>query len=453
MIDIRAEERAARRATRDALVTLGFVTLAAALFIVAALYEPETRTPVALSEVGEAFFPEFKDPLAVAAIEVIAYNEATATAEPLKVELRGGRFVIPSHNDYPADARARLAKVAGALLDLKRDMLRSVAIADHEQCGVIDPLETGSASLVGRGRRVTLRDAKGSVLADYIIGKEVEGKAGFRYLRVPGQKNTYAVKTDVEASARFEDWIETDLLRLSATELRKITVLSYSVDEQLGGVTNLEETTLTKDGETWTVAGGGAVKQARLSELIHALDNLKIVDVVPKPKELAFDLSTTGSFALSMEAMLSLRRRGFYVTPVGRILANEGELRVETVKDVVYTLRFGEIAIGGDLAAAPPAPGAPAAQPGAQATTAPGVAAQTPTVKPIPPEKARRYLFVTARFKAKQAVTEGSDVTNDGDTEGRRIADELSQRFASWYYVISGTDFVKLRPKKADLVR
>jgi hypothetical protein len=452
MTDANADDRAERRATHEALVTLAFVLVAAALCVLAARCEPEARTPAALADVGQAFYPGFKDPSAVAALEVIAYDEATAAAQPLKVELRGGRFVIPSHNDYPADARERLAKVAAALIDLKKDMLRSVAVADHEQYGVLDPLESGTASLVGRGRRITLRDRQGSILADYILGKEVGGKAGYRYIRVPGQKNTYAVKTDAEPSARFEDWIETDLLRLSAADLRKLTVLSYSVDEQVGGVTNLEQTVLTREGERWTAAGGGAVRPARISELIHALDNLKIVDVVPKPKELAFDLSTTGSFALSMEAMLSLRRRGFYVTPTGRILSNEGEVHVETVKGVIYTLRFGEIALGADLGAAlpAPAPGAATAQTGATASAA-GV--PSPTTKPAPPEKARRYLFVTARYDAQRLVSAGDAAAAGGDTEGRRVADDLSQRFANWYYVISGTDFVKLRPKRAELVK
>ena len=31
------------------------------------------------------------------------------------------------------------------------------------------------------------------------------------------------------------------------------------------------------------------------------------------------------------------------------------------------------------------------------------------------------------------------------------LADELRTRFADWYYVISGADFAKLRPSRADL--
>lgn len=43
-------------------------------------------------------------------------------------------------------------------------------------------------TLQGRGKRVTLRDAQKTVLADYIFGKPADGKAGWRYVRVPGGK-------------------------------------------------------------------------------------------------------------------------------------------------------------------------------------------------------------------------------------------------------------------------
>ena len=63
---------------------------------------------------------------------------------------------------------------------------------------------------------MTLRDANGVALADYIFGKPAEGKPGYRYVRVPGHKCTYAVKTDADPSARFADWVNAGLLRISS---------------------------------------------------------------------------------------------------------------------------------------------------------------------------------------------------------------------------------------------
>jgi hypothetical protein len=35
----------------------------------------------------------------------------------------------------------------------------------------------------------------------------------------------------------------------------------------------------------------------------------------------------------------------------------------------------------------------------------------------------------------------------DGGGDGERLARTLSEKFADWYYVISGKDFVKLHPR------
>lgn len=408
---------------RERLVTLMFVAVAAVLAIVAAWVQPESRTQNLFDDQGQAFYPKFIDPLACKALEVIAYDEATATARPFKVEFRNRRWSLPSHFNYPADAQNRLSKTAAALMDLKKDSVRSDSVDDHASLGVIDPLEQKATSLTGRGKRVTLRDEKGSVLTDFIIGKEVQGKPGYRYIRVPGQKRTYAVKTDTDPSANFEDWIETDLLKLSAGEIRRITINNYSINEQLGQLENVERTVLTKDKDKWTASTGRAPKTAAVEALTGALDTLRIVNVQPKPPALTKDLRAQQGLMLSMESLMSLRQKGFFVTPTGQLLSNEGELTVETNKGLVYTLRFGEVA-----------PGAPSVNAGAADKTT-----------------ERRYLFITVSYHDDKAA-----LYNDGDAtkvriEGNRLARELTNRFADWYYVISGADFTRLRPRAKDL--
>jgi hypothetical protein len=37
--------------------------------------------------------------------------------------------------------------------------------------------------------------------------------------------------------------------------------------------------------------------------------------------------------------------------------------------------------------------------------------------------------------------------------DGRKEAEKLNKRFGSWYYVIDGALFSKLKPKRADLVK
>ncbi len=193
---------------RDLTITAILIVIAATVAGLALWTEPDSNIPTVLSDQGQLFFPGFKDVMACKALEIIAYDEATATAKPFKVEFRGRRWSLPSHFNYPADAQTRLSKTAAALMDLRKDTVRSDSTTDHPELGVVDPLDTKVSSLAGRGKRVTLRDGEGKLLADFILGKFVEGKSGYRYIRIPGEKRTYAVKTEAEPSANFEDWIE-----------------------------------------------------------------------------------------------------------------------------------------------------------------------------------------------------------------------------------------------------
>ena len=132
-----------------------------------------TGTDAAFNDQGKPFFPDFKDPLACTDLEVVDYDPTTATRRRFKVKFKDGKWVIPSHYDYPADAKDRLAKTAAGVMDLTKDTIRSDRVEDQEELGVIDPLDTKATILKGRGKRVTLRDKSEKVLADFIIGKEV----------------------------------------------------------------------------------------------------------------------------------------------------------------------------------------------------------------------------------------------------------------------------------------
>src|SRR5262249_10169319 len=185
---------------------------------------------------GQAFFPEFKDPLQCTDLEVVSFEPGTATATRFHVMLKDKKWVIPSHHDYPADARDRLSKTAGAVMDLTKDTIRSDDVREQEAMGVIDPLDAKTTTLTGRGKRVTLRNASEQVLADFIIGTEVKGperKEGTapHYVRVPDQKRTYGVNVKADLSTRFADWIETNLLKLDTGRIRRIVFDNYKLRE------------------------------------------------------------------------------------------------------------------------------------------------------------------------------------------------------------------------------
>lgn len=393
--------------------TLIFCLASAVLVAAAAVVDPGSGEPEIFSDQGELFFPAFTDPNAPKAIEVIDYDEETATATPLKVEFQGNQWVLPSHNNYPADASERLASTAAALTEIHKDQVISDRTEDHAEYGVIDPIDENSASLSGRGKRVTLRDAEGGVLADFVIGREVEGKAGYRYMRVPGQRRVYAVKTDVDPSAEFRDWIETDLLKLASGDIRRVQINNYQITEQFGMpvLRPREQLTLAKSEEGDWSLGGRKPKDAAVNALNGALDALKIVDIVQKPDFLTDELKTRGRIEPSMAAARDLMQRGFYLSGDGKIYGNEGEIVVDAANGIRYTMHFGEIASSASARQAPAGEG----------------------------EGERRYLLIAV---SSTKALEGND---------KELFDELRGRFAGWYYIISGADFEALRPARKDL--
>lgn len=402
---------------RELFITTGFAVAALALLLAASWIEPEAIRPEVFSDQGEPLFPTYRDVLEVKAIEVVDYDEEQAVARPLKVEFRRGQWVLSSHYDYPAEAGDRLAKTAAALLDLKKDLVVSDRLEDHAAYGVIDPLDMTVAGLAGRGKRVTLRDGQGRILADVVLGKPDPERQGYRYLRLPGQKRTYSVRTEADPSAEFADWIESNLLRLNAGDIRRVVLNRYLVDEGLGRLTNQERITLSREGGEWKTEGPRRLSRASIEGLIGALARLRVVGARPKPKPLAEQLKSGQPLQMTLETVMSLRQRGFFITPDGRLLAKEGELFVETTQGLVYTLRFGEVA-------------ASVAGPTASSADAPRAAEQD------------RFLFVTVRAEPPRAAPAGAD-----GAVGERLARTLAQKFADWYYVISGKDFARLHPR------
>ena len=196
--------------TAEMKKTLAFVVVALVLTGAAFVKIPDRIAGQgAFDDQRQKFFPEFTDPFACTDLEVAEFDETAAKPRLFKVMFVDGRWTIPSHNSYPADAKDRLAKTAGGVMDLNKDTIRSDRVDDHEALGVLDPLDP-KAGLKGQGKRVTLRDKSKNVLADFIIGKEVRERPGMKYVRIPGQKRTYGVNVTAEVRDRALAIIRTD---------------------------------------------------------------------------------------------------------------------------------------------------------------------------------------------------------------------------------------------------
>ena len=424
---------------RKTLTVAGVAVLLAAVALVSA---PSRSTPDAFFDVGESFFPEFTDPELAATLEVVEFDEGTASAIPFKVTNRNGLWTIPSHHDYPADGADRLANAAADIITVIKDDFRSDNIADHEALGVVDPTDETVTTLQGRGTRLTFKAPGEEVLADLIVGNSVPGRNGLRFVRVPGQKRVYAARFRADISTAFEDWIETNLLDVERNQVEQITLNEYFIDERTLSVVRQGEFILNKNGADWTanaVPPGQEVDTTQVNLLIGAVINMKIAGVRPKPPGLSGNLRQAFEAGqISQIDVQALTSRGFYPTADGGLLSNDGEVLVRTAEGVVYTLRFGEIVYGRGEAV---------------------VVGDETSDEQETGSGENRYVFITVDFDQSVLPEPSSDDTSAHASwetrvnEGRDKAERLATRFASWYYVIDAGSYGRIHKPSAEFLK
>ena len=439
---------------------------AAILLVVLALVTgPRRAAPDAFFDVGETFFPEFTDPNTATTLEVVEFDADTAAAATFRVTNRNGLWTIPTHHDYPADGEERLANTAAGVIAIIKDDFRSDNVTDHESFGVIDPLDQSVSTLRGRGRRVTFKGASEQVLADLIIGDRVPDRPGYNFVRVPDQNRVYAARTDLNISTRFNDWIETNLLGVERDDVKRTVLNEYQIDERTGAVRRRGEFIVDWVEEyEWAandVPAGMEVDYVQMNLLVGAIMGLEIVGVRPKPEGLSGNLRQAFEARTITNADLqTMQSRGFYPTQGGEMLSNEGELLVRTDEAVLYTLRFGEILYGSGNAVAIGDETSDDQDAGAGENRYVLITAEfDPSGLPEPPQPSNRDF----ENKAEGQWTDGDRENKERadlyaqwerrTEDGQRRAEELSTRFAKWYYVISAGSYNRVHKTRDDFLK
>ena len=296
---------------------------------------------------------------------------------------------------------------------------------------------------MGRGTRVTVKDANDEALADLIVGRPVEGRPGLRFVRAPDQKRVYTARFEAGISTRFEDWIEKNLLEVERDQVVHIVLNEYQVDEMTRRASRPRAFTVDKvDDTTWSgspVPSGQEVDFVQMNLLVGAIMNLEIAGVRPKPEGMTGNLRDAAmAGSISRTDITDLVNKGFYPTADGGLLSNEGELLVRTTEGVLYTLRFGEIVYGrGDAVV---------------------LGDETSDDEETGPGE-NRYVFITAEFdEAALPEPPASDADAHASwerrvEEGREKADRLATRFASWYYVVSAGSYDRIHKPREDFLK
>ena len=335
-------------ASRESSRTIAFVVVAVGCLLVTGLFEWMSR-PQKIEEygkIGEEFYPKFLDPTKATSLTVSVIDADEVKPLEFSVEQQeNGQWVIPSHHNYPADAADQLAETASSVIGIKRGAMVSRWPSDHANYGVVDP-ETDSVGideLEGIGKRITIGDKDGEVLASYIVGKKVDDGDNQYYVRHPGEDETYIAQLNINLTTRFRDWVNTDLLDITSGDVRRVELHDYVVDELRGTVTESIDSELSRPSPTdeWTLNGiddaTEEVNESAVDDTLNTLANLEIAGVRPKLPGLTADLKIDRAALRSgpdgfARLQRELIQRGFILT--GRdensleLIAREGEMFV-----------------------------------------------------------------------------------------------------------------------------
>jgi len=273
-------------------------------------------------------------------LHMTTWSGARQEAENLKIVFEDGRWIIPSHYDYPADGGEKVGEVAGRMLGIEKGRLVSDDPTRHGELGVVDP--RGGETLADDdefGRRITLLDAQGEAIVDLVIGDQVPaGGANLRFVREAGAREVYTAEVEADPSTAFVDWVERDLLKVEAGKVRELDIDPHRVDETRMAVMPAEKTLLARrerGDDDWTTEPapeeGMEVADAKIDAITRALGRVRV----------------SGVRALDRGDIRELMRYGiFFVPKTGTFYGNEGATGFVTAEGMSYRCYFGEIAAG-----------------------------------------------------------------------------------------------------------
>lgn len=135
-----------------------------------------------------------------------------------------GRWVIPDKANYPADQNTILKAILG-LAELKLVEQRTARADWHDKLGVGLPKSKGTGTLV------TMKDAKGEVLASIITGSAVEGAAASGhqaiYVRHANQPQTFVARGNFAPPTAVAQWLDKRFIELARDRVKQVAMKPF----------------------------------------------------------------------------------------------------------------------------------------------------------------------------------------------------------------------------------
>jgi hypothetical protein len=201
-----------------ALTALAAVTAIAVILAALALWQRAATGLPAFEQ--QRMFPSLRESMnGVTTIQV-----ETKDASFNVVRKAEGRWIVPDKANYPADF-VTIRKTILGLADLNLVERRTARADWHEKLGLRLPKSGGSGTLL------TLKNAKGEVLASVIVGENVEGAAAGGqqavYVRRPTDPQTYVARGNVSPPTGQAQWLDKAFIDLARDRVKTVAMKPF----------------------------------------------------------------------------------------------------------------------------------------------------------------------------------------------------------------------------------
>ena len=191
----------------------------------------QARAPLRVAEQGQPLLPGLQERLGdVARIEI------TRGDETLVLRRANGRWVA-GEAAWPVLPQ-QVKSVLVTLAEMKKAQPATALPKRYRAIFVDAPNRESLAA------RVVLKDAKGAVLADVILGKEafdwLGGGREAQFVRIPSEKRAWLVEGRVRATPKITAWVDNRLLSLPVDSIAEV-IIRQAGEEPLRLVANREQ--------------------------------------------------------------------------------------------------------------------------------------------------------------------------------------------------------------------
>ncbi|BBO81877.1 hypothetical protein DSCO28_24430 [Desulfosarcina ovata subsp. sediminis] len=195
-----------------------------------------------------------------------------------QVTLKMGATVwqVEERSGYPAD----FGELRDTVVKLLRLKIGRSFTATPESLARLTLLAPSEKAEKGQGTAITLKDGKGNLLADVILGQTRTaegGGTGGQYLKLAEGETVFLVDGDFRfLKTAPEEWLADEILNIKADSVAAVTAYAAGADAPVYTLTRPEK---DKAAEMDPVPAGRTVDQAKIDQVLDALAPLSLSDV------------------------------------------------------------------------------------------------------------------------------------------------------------------------------